>query len=71
MPSAAATSDPAGSIAVPSEPAPGYRPPLAAVSSFVLAGSLIGPPIVRGAHAGDPTIEPVKIRLTQWLSVNT
>jgi hypothetical protein len=30
----------------------------------------VPPPIVRGAHAGEPTIEPVKIRLTQFLSEN-
>src|SRR4051794_12728458 len=60
MPSAALTSVPAGSIAVPSEPAPGSLPFLSLSSSFELAGSFIGPPIVRGAHAGEPTTEPVK-----------
>ena len=71
MPSAAVTSVPAGSIAVPSDPAPGYLPFFTLSSSFELDGSLIGPPIVRGAHAGEPTTEPVKMRLTQWLSVKT
>jgi hypothetical protein len=31
-------------------------------------GAGVPPPMLRGAHAGDPTTDPVKMRLTQFLS---
>ena len=61
---------PVASSVVPSAPAPvKYGGADSAWERLVESpGSGIGPPTVRGAQAGEPTIDPVKIRFTQLLS---
>ena len=46
-----------------------YGGPSHCASVFVSCGNASGPPIVRGANAGEPTIEPANTWFTQSLSV--
>ena len=64
------TTLPVASNERPSLPAPArYGGPVQFARSFDVCGSARGPFVVRGANAGLPTTEPVKIVFTQWSSV--